>query len=65
MSRHIIAVYLAPLTPITLGHEDIVRRAAALFGRLVIAVATAHKTLFTLDEPYSPGGRPAEAAMAT
>lgn len=52
MSRHIIAVYPGTFDPITLGHEDIVRRAAALFGELVIAVATAHhkKTLFTLDE---------------
>ena len=52
MSRHIIAVYPGTFDPITLGHEDSVRRAAALFGELVIAVATAHhkKTLFTLDE---------------
>ena len=52
MSRHIIAVYPGTFDPITLGHEDIVRRAAAWFGELVIAVATAHhkKTLFTLDE---------------
>ena len=52
MSRHIIAVYPGTFDPITLGHEDIVRRAAALFGEVVIAVATAHhkKTLFTLDE---------------
>ena len=52
MSRHVIAVYPGTFDPITLGHEDIVRRAAALFGELVIAVATAHhkKTLFTLDE---------------
>ena len=52
MSRHIIAVYPGTFDPITLGHEDIVRRAAALFGELVIAVAPAHhkKTLFTLDE---------------
>ncbi len=52
MSRHIIAVYPGTFDPINLGHEDIVRRAAALFGELVIAVVTAHrkKTLFTLDE---------------
>ena len=28
MSRHIIAVYPGTFDPITLGHEDIVRRAA-------------------------------------
>jgi pantetheine-phosphate adenylyltransferase len=52
MSRDIIAVYPGTFDPITLGHEDIVRRAAALFDRVVIAVAVAHhkKTLFTLDE---------------
>lgn len=52
MSRGVIAVYPGTFDPITLGHEDIVRRAAALFDRVVIAVAIAHhkKTLFTLDE---------------
>ena len=52
MSRHVIAVYPGTFDPITLGHEDIVRRAAGLFDEVVIAVATAHhkKTLYTLDE---------------
>ena len=31
MSRHVIAVYPGTFDPITLGHEDIVRRAAGLF----------------------------------
>ena len=46
------AVYSGTFDPFTLGHDDVVRRAAGLFDRLVIAVATAHhkKTLFTLDE---------------
>ena len=52
MSRHVIAVYPGTFDPITLGHEDIVRRAAGLFDQFIIAVAVAHhkKTLFTLDE---------------
>jgi pantetheine-phosphate adenylyltransferase len=52
MSRNVIAVYPGTFDPITLGHEDIVRRAAALFDHVVIAVAMAHhkKTLFTLGE---------------
>lgn len=52
MSRPVIAVYPGTFDPLTLGHEDIVRRAAQLFDRVVIAVATAHhkKTLFDLDE---------------
>ncbi|MBP8144397.1 MAG: pantetheine-phosphate adenylyltransferase [Inhella sp.] len=38
--------------PLTLGHEDILRRAARLFPEVVLAVAVArHKqTLFNLDE---------------
>ena len=52
MSRHVIAVYPGTFDPITLGHEDIVRRARELFDEVIIAVAIAHhkKTLFTLDE---------------
>jgi pantetheine-phosphate adenylyltransferase len=36
----------------TLGHEDLVRRASRLFERLIIAVAAGHhkRTMFTLDE---------------
>ena len=47
-----IAVFPGTFDPITLGHEDMLRRAAALFGTVIVAVAMAHhkKTLFTLDE---------------
>ena len=46
------AVYAGTFDPITLGHMDLVARGAALFGRLIIAVAVGHhkKTMFTLDE---------------
>jgi pantetheine-phosphate adenylyltransferase len=46
-----IAVYSGTFDPITLGHEDVVRRAAGLFDTLIIAVALAHhkKTLFPLN----------------
>lgn len=46
------AVYSGTFDPYTLGHDDVVRRAAGLFDRLIIAVAIAHhkKTLFSLDE---------------
>ena len=47
-----IAVYSGTFDPYTLGHDDVVRRAAGLFDQLIIAVARAHhkKTLFSLDE---------------
>lgn len=49
---HVVAVYPGTFDPITLGHEDLVRRAAQLFDRVIVAVAIAHhkKTLFSLDE---------------
>lgn len=36
----------------TLGHEDLMRRASRLFGRLILAVASGHhkKTMFSLEE---------------
>ena len=48
----VIALYPGTFDPITLGHEDIVRRAAGMFDQLVIAVARAHhkKTMFTLEQ---------------
>ena len=50
--KPVIAVYPGTFDPITRGHEDIVRRAAALFDQVIVAVAVAHhkKTMFTLDE---------------
>ena len=47
-----VAVYPGTFDPITLGHEDVVRRAAQLFDHLVVAVAEGHhkKPLFSLCE---------------
>lgn len=52
MSRNRIAVYPGTFDPITLGHEDIVRRAADLFDEVIVAVAgsTNKNTLFNLEE---------------
>ena len=52
MSKSRIAVYPGTFDPITLGHEDIVRRAANLFDEVIVAVAgsTNKRTLFSLDE---------------
>lgn len=48
----VIAVYPGTFDPITLGHEDLVRRATQLFDTVIVAVAAAHhkKTLFSLQE---------------
>ena len=55
MSTQVIALYPGTFDPITLGHEDIVRRAARMFDQVVVAVASAHhkKTMFTLKERLS------------
>lgn len=51
-SKKRIAVYPGTFDPITLGHEDLVRRAAHLFDEVIVAVAgsTSKNTLFSLDE---------------
>jgi pantetheine-phosphate adenylyltransferase len=48
----ITAVYPGTFDPITLGHEDMLRRSAGLFDNVIVAVAAGHhkKTLFTLQE---------------
>ncbi len=52
MPLTVTAVYPGTFDPITLGHEDIVRRATQLFDRVIVAVAAGHhkKALFSLDE---------------
>jgi pantetheine-phosphate adenylyltransferase len=52
MTKKCIAVYPGTFDPITLGHEDIVHRAANLFDEVIVAVAgsTSKKTLFNLAE---------------
>ena len=52
MAQSVIAVFPGTFDPVTLGHQDLVRRSASLFATVVVAVAAAHhkKTLFTLDE---------------
>ena len=46
------AVYPGTFDPMTLGHEDLMRRAAGLFDLLILAVAAGHhkRTMFTLGE---------------
>jgi pantetheine-phosphate adenylyltransferase len=52
MASNVIAVYPGTFDPITLGHEDVVRRATQLFSKVIVAVAAGHhkKALFTLSE---------------
>ena len=46
------AVYPGTFDPLTRGHEDLVRRAAGLFGEVVVAIADskAKRPMFSLDE---------------
>jgi len=46
------AVYPGTFDPMTLGHEDLMRRASRLFERLILAVAAGHhkRAMFTIDE---------------
>jgi pantetheine-phosphate adenylyltransferase len=52
MRSPLIAVYPGTFDPMTLGHEDLMRRACGLFDKLLLAVAAGHhkRTMFTLDE---------------
>ena len=50
--NRLTAVYPGTFDPMTLGHEDLMRRASGLFGRLIVAVAAGHhkRTMFTIAE---------------
>jgi pantetheine-phosphate adenylyltransferase len=52
MAKAVTAVFPGTFDPITLGHQDLIRRSAGLFANVIVAVAAAHhkKTLFSLDE---------------
>ena len=52
------AVYPGTFDPMTLGHEDLMRRAANLFDRLILAVAVGHHkhTMFAIDERIAMAG---------
>ena len=48
----ITAIYPGTFDPLTLGHEELVRRASQLFDHLIVAVAAGHhkKPMFDLQE---------------
>jgi len=51
MSKN-IAVYPGTFDPLTNGHEDLVRRAASLFGNVIVGIAesSSKRPFFCLDE---------------
>ena len=50
--KPLTAVYPGTFDPMTLGHQDLTRRASALFPRLILAVAAGHhkRTMFSVEE---------------
>ncbi|MDY6352348.1 MAG: pantetheine-phosphate adenylyltransferase [Lachnospiraceae bacterium] len=50
-----IAIYPGSFDPVTLGHLDIIRRSAAMFDKLIVAVLnnSAKKSLFSVEERVS------------
>ena len=52
MAKFTRAVYPGTFDPLTLGHEDIIRRASDLFSEVIVAVADSRKKqpCFTLSE---------------
>lgn len=63
MAHNVIAVYPGTFDPITLGHEDVIRRATQLFDRVIVAVAAGYhkKALFSLDERIDMAREAAQA----
>ena len=51
-ATRLTAVYPGTFDPMTLGHEDLMRRASRLFDRLLVAVAAGHhkRTMFSIAE---------------
>ena len=47
-----VAIYAGTFDPLTLGHEDIVRRAVNLFDHVIVGIAASHskRPFFTLGE---------------
>jgi pantetheine-phosphate adenylyltransferase len=62
-STRLTAVYPGTFDPLTLGHEDLMRRASRLFDRLILAVAAGHhkRTMFSLEERLEIGREAARA----
>ena len=61
--KPLVAVYPGTFDPMTLGHEDLMRRASRLFDKLILAIAAGHhkRTMFTIDERLEIGTEIARA----
>ena len=59
MQTDLKVVYPGTFDPITMGHEDIVRRAASLFSEVIVAVASnpGKKPFFELNERVEMASR--------
>ena len=52
-ARRLTAIYPGSFDPLTMGHLDVIERAAAIFPRVLVAVVVnpqKREPLFTLDE---------------
>ena len=60
-------VYPGTFDPFTRGHEDLVRRAARLFDRVIVGVAdsAAKQPFFPTDERVADGARGPDALTPT
>lgn len=54
-----LAIYPGTFDPLTLGHVDLIKRAACLFGRIIIAISAKPRkaTLFTAEERLAMASR--------
>ena len=52
-SKPLTAVYPGTFDPMTLGHEDLMRRASCLFDRLILAVAVVFTPVVILYQSWS------------
>ena len=52
MSKEKVAVYAGTFDPITLGHLDVIERAAKIFDKMIVAITTnpSKEPLFSLEE---------------
>ena len=62
--KPLVAVYPGTFDPMTLGHEDLMRRASRLFDKLILAIAAGHhkRTMFTIASKVASRSRRSTSA---